>query len=262
MPVSFSELQIMQYNTTRELMSIREYGRGVHDMVKYLRTIEDRETRQKNAEAIIEVMAILSPQQKAIEDYRHKLWDHLFLIADYDLDVDCPYPIPTREVKAQRPEPLPYPKQKIKWNHFGKTFEKLYDKAIVETDEEKKQGYIQVLALFMKIAYNNWHKENVHDDMIREELLNISKGQLVYDASTKFTEFVDIGDGITIQASQNQKPFKRFFQNNRNNNNNRNSNGNNRNNNNGNNRNANTNNNGNNRNNKFNRFKKSNNQAS
>lgn len=244
----------MQYNTTRDRMSIKEYGRSVHDMVSHLKTIQDPEVRQRNAEAIIEVMAILSPQQKAIEDYRHKLWDHLFLIADYDLDVSSPFPIPTREIKQQKPEPLPYPKQKIRWNHFGKTFEKLYDKAIQETDDEKKQGYIQVLALFMKVAYNNWHKENVHDDMIKEELLNISKGQLVYEPGTRFTEFVDVGDGATIQASQKQ--FKRYFQNNRNNNyrnNNNNNNGNNRNN--GNFRNNNNNNNGNNRN-KFVRFKK------
>lgn len=246
----------MEYNTSRELMPIREYGRGVHDMVKYLLTIEDRETRQKNAEAIIEVMAILSPQLKNIEDYQHKLWDHLYLISDYKLDVDCPYPVPTREVKQQKPEPLPYPKQKIKWNHLGKTFEHLYDKAIAEEDEEKKQGYILVLALFMKVAYNNWHKENVHDDMIKDELFAMSKGKLVYEPGTKFTEFVDVGTGAPIQASQKTTTFnnKRPFQNNRNNNN-RNNNNNNRfgnNNNPGNNNPAN-------RNNKFNRFKKKNN---
>lgn len=242
----------MQYNTSRELMQIREYGRSVHDMVKYLLTIEDKEKRQKNAEAIIDVMAILSPQLKNIEDYQHKLWDHLYLISDYKLEVDCPYPVPTREVKQQRPEPLPYPKQKLKWNHLGKTFEKLYDNAIRETDEEKKQGYIQVLALFMKVAYNNWHKENVHDDMVKDELFAMSKGKLVYEPGTKFTEFVDVGSIATIQASQApQKSFKRQFQNNRNNNRN-----------NQNNRfgsNNPINNNGSNRNNKFNRFKKKNN---
>ena len=242
----------MQYNTSRELMHIREYGRGVQDMVKYLLTIEDRETRQRNAEAIIEIMAILSPLQKNIEDYQHKLWDHLYLISDYKLDVDCPYPIPTREIKQQKPAPLPYPKQKIRWNHLGVTFEKLYDKAIEETDEEKKQGYIQVLALFMKVAYQNWHKENVHDDMIREELMTISKGQLVYDPNVKFTEFVDVGDGITIKATQTiPKNNKRSFQSNRNNNN-RNSNTSNRFGSNSNSNNAN-------RNTKFNKFKKKNN---
>lgn len=242
----------MEYNTTRELMSIKEYGRGVHNMVKHLMTIEDREKRQEHAEAIIEVMAILSPQQKNIEDYQHKLWDHLYLISDYKLDVDCPFPIPTREVKQQKPEPLSYPKTKIKWNHFGKKFEDLFNKAIVETDEEKKQGYIQVLVLFMKVAYSNWHKENVHEDMIKDELSAMSKGALIFEPGLKFADFVDTnGTGATIHASQKSASLKHAFHRNRNNNNN-------------NNRNArfgNNNNNGNspNRNNKFNRFKKKNN---
>jgi hypothetical protein len=209
----------MQYNTTRELMKIREYGRNVHNMVTHLRSIEDREKRQKNAEAIIEIMAILNPQANAMEDYRHKLWDHLFLMADYQLDVDSPYEIPTQEIKQRKPEPLPYPKNKIRWNHFGKTFERIYEKALVETDEEKKQGFIQVLALFMKVAYSNWHKEAIHDDMIKDELSLISKGQLLYDPSLKFKDFVDSTDLPTINPVNPQGLSKRAF--NRGNNNNR-----------------------------------------
>ena len=199
----------MQYNTSRNLMTIKEYGRNVQNMVSYLMKIEDKETRQKNAEAIIEVMAILSPQLKDIEDYYHKLWDHLYLMTDYKLEVDCPYPVPTQEAKEKKPDPLHYPKTKIRWNHFGKKFEDLYSKAIEEVDEEKKQGYVSVLALFMKVAYNNWHGENVHDDMIKDELFAMSKGQLVHDPSKKFTEFVDIVDH-TIHPEM-QRGVKRHF---------------------------------------------------
>jgi hypothetical protein len=248
----------MQYNTSRELMKIKEYGRGIHNMVKHLMTIEDRELRQKNAEAIIEIMAILSPQQKAIEDYKQKLWDHLFLISEYKLDVDCPFPIPTQEHKERKPEPLPYPKSKIKWNHFGKKFEDIFEKAIVETDEEKKQGYIQVLFLFMKIAYTNWHKESIHDDMLRDELASMSKGKLIYEPGSKFVEFVDVSEIPTISGVRQTEPKmqqRRFF-NNRNNNNGGNRNGNNNMNRNGMNPNSP------NRNNKFNKFKKKNNNNS
>lgn len=241
----------MEYNTSRQLMKIKEYGRGIHDMVQYLKTIDDREKRQKNAEAIIEIMAILSPQQKAIEDYKHKLWDHLFLMADYNLDVDCPYPIPTQEVKERRPDPLPYPKTKIRWNHFGKKFEELFDKAIEEEDQEKKQGYICVLILFMKVAYANWHKENVHDDMLRDELVTMSKGKLVWEPGTRFVEFVDVSEIPTISGVRQTEPKvqqRRYF-------NNRNQGQANRQGGNNNNRGAN---NGN-RPNKFNRFKKKNN---
>lgn len=209
----------MQYNTSRTLMPIKEYGRSVHNMVQHLMTIEDKEKRQKNAEAVIEVMAILNPQLKNQEDYQHKLWDHLFLMSDYKLDVECPYPIPTKEVKQQKPAPLRYPKQKIRWNHLGKSFEKLYEKAIQETDAEKKQGYVHILALFMKVAYTNWHKEAMPEDMIREELLNLSKGALEYDPTSKFSEWVDTGSLATIHASQKNNYKKAFFtKNNRGNN--------------------------------------------
>jgi Domain of unknown function (DUF4290) len=223
----------MQYNTSRELLTIKEYGRGVHDMVKYLLEIEDRALRQKNAEAVIEVMAILSPQMKAIEDYQHKLWDHLFLIADYQLDVDCPYPVPTKEKKQSKPEPLPYPKTKIRWNHFGKKFEDLFNRAMEETDEEKKAGFINVLAMFMKVAYNNWHKENIHDDMVKDELAQMSKGALIYDPNVKFTDVVSTSIEGTINPIETTTKFKKQF-NNRNNNNNNNRNNFRNNNNNGN----------------------------
>lgn len=203
----------MQYNTSRELLKIREYGRGIHSMVKQLCKIEDREQRQRNAEAVIEVMAILLPQQKAVEDYRHKLWDHLFLMADYQLDVESPYPIPTFEQKQRRPDPLPYPKNRLRWNHFGKKFEELFERAMNEDDEAKRQGYISVLILFMRIAYSNWHKENVQDDMLRDELLTMSKGKLVWEPGTRFAETVDTSEIPTISGVRQTepKPQRRFY---------------------------------------------------
>jgi hypothetical protein len=179
-------------------------------------------------------------------------------MTDYKLDVDCPYPIPTQEAKEKKPEPLPYPKNKIKWNHFGKKFEDLYNKAIEETDEEKKQGYVSVLGLFMKVAYNNWHGENVHDDMIKDELFAMSKGKLVHDPTKKFTEFVDIVDH-TIHPEMQRGVKRHFVASNATNNNRNNNNRNNNNRNNNNNNRPQNNSNANNPNQKFNRFKKKNN---
>ena len=99
----------MQYNTTRNHLAMREYGRHVQRMVEHLLTIEDKERRQRNAQIVIELMGFLNPHLKNVEDFRHKLWDHLFLISDFKLEVDSPYPIPTRESLSERPKPLPYP---------------------------------------------------------------------------------------------------------------------------------------------------------
>jgi hypothetical protein len=171
----------MEYNTTRNHLTIREYGRHIQKMAEYVLTIEDREKRQKNANALVELMGFLNPHLKNVEDFRHKLWDHLFLITDFKLDVDSPYPIPTRETLRPTPDPLPYPKRYPKYNHLGKNIEIIIDKALNEEDAEKRQGFANSIAYYMKLTYSNWHKELVHDDNIQTELSAITKGELEFN---------------------------------------------------------------------------------
>lgn len=171
----------MEYNTVRTKLLMPEYGRNVQGMAEYLLTIEDRDRRLKNAEAVIELMGILNPQLKQIEDYKHKLWDHLYQMTDFRLDVDAPYPPPTEEELRKKPAPIPYPQAPIKHKHLGRNLEQLMEKGVAEQNEEKKQGYTQHVGYYMKLAYANWHKEPVHDDMIKNELAEITKGGLVYE---------------------------------------------------------------------------------
>jgi hypothetical protein len=171
----------MEYNTTRNHLTIKEYGRHIQKMVEYVLTIEDREKRQKNAYALIELMGFLNPHLKNVEDFRHKLWDHLYLISDFKLDVDSPYPIPTKEILRAKPDKLSYPKRHPKYNHLGKNIEIVIDKALHEEDAEKRQGLANAIAYYMKLTYSNWHKELVHDDNIQSELSAITKGELVFN---------------------------------------------------------------------------------
>lgn len=170
----------MEYNTSRDKLVMPEYGRHIQKMVDYLRTIEDPEKRQKNAEIVIEIMGALNPHLKIVEDFRHMLWDHLFLIADFDLDIKSPYPIPTKETKDRKPAPLPYPTVSRKLRHLGKNLGMVIEKAVAETDEDKRRGFTNTIAYYMKLSYANWHHEPAHDDMIKEELKEISHGKLNY----------------------------------------------------------------------------------
>jgi len=170
----------MEYNTGRNYLIIREYGRHIQRMVEHVMTIEDPERRQRNAQVVIELMGVLNPHLKNVEDFRHKLWDHLFLISDFKLDVESPYPIPTREKLKAKPQPLPYPKRYPKYAHLGKNLEIIIDKALKEENSEKRQGFANAIAYYMKLAYNNWHKDQVHDEAIQSELTNITKGQLEF----------------------------------------------------------------------------------
>lgn len=193
----------MEYNTSRSKLSIKEYGRGVQKLIDHLLTIKDDKERQTAAEQVVEIMGILNPMSKNIEDAQHKLWDHMIMMSDYQLQVESPYPIPTQENKTRRPDPLPYPKSKLKWSHFGKIFEGLYNKAMKDSDTGKKQGYTQTLGLFMKVAYNNWHNENVHEDMVKEELQQMSKGELNYEPGN-FKMHVDSSNTTMISAKSHK----------------------------------------------------------
>ncbi|MBO9153188.1 DUF4290 domain-containing protein [Chitinophaga sp. GCM10012297] len=170
----------MEYNTARNHLIMREYGRNVQRMIEYILTIKDRQHRQQQVMAVIELMGTLQPHLRNVEDFRHKLWDHLFLVSDFKLDVDSPYPIPTRETLRAKPDRLPYPKKYPRNRHFGKNLEMVIDKAVKEENPEMKEGFTQVIGNYMKLAYSNWHKESVHDDAIKGELAAITGGKLHY----------------------------------------------------------------------------------
>ncbi len=170
----------MEYNTERNYLSMREYGRHIQKMVEHLLTIDDRNERQQQTRVVIELMGFLNPHLKNVEDFRHMLWDHLFFISDFKLDVDSPYPIPQKETYKAKSEPMGYPKRYPKYAHLGKNLELIIDKALNEENPEKKVGFANAIAYYMKLSYSNWHKELVHDDAIRSELNNITNGELEF----------------------------------------------------------------------------------
>ncbi len=189
----------MEYNTARNHLIMREYGRNVQRMIEHILTIKDRQHRQQQVMAVIELMGTLQPHLRNVEDFRHKLWDHLFLVSDFKLDVDSPYPIPTRETLRAKPDRLPYPKKYPRNRHFGKNLEMVIDKALAEENPEMREGFTQVIGNYMKLAYSNWHKESVHDDAIKGELGAITGGKLQYHPGP--------GGGSSANVQANQPSF-------------------------------------------------------
>lgn len=173
---------------------MREYGRHIQKMVEHLLTIEDRERRQRQAQVVIELMGFLNPHLKNVEDFRHKLWDHLFYVSDFQLDVDSPYPIPKKETYKAKPGPLPYPKRYPRFSHLGKNLELVINKALDEENQDKRQGFANAIAYYMKLAYSNWHKDTVHDDAIQSELTNLTKGQLEF-TNTPYVKAYRVQEG-------------------------------------------------------------------
>jgi hypothetical protein len=169
----------MDYNSERNKLVLKEYGRHVQKIVETCVQIKDRDRRNEFAREIIELMGQVNPHLRNVEDFRHKLWDHLFIMSDYKLDVDSPYPIKNRAEIEKKPARLPYPQSKIKYKHYGKNVEALVAKAIHTEDAEKQAGFTQCIGNFMKLVYQNWSKESVNDETIKNDLRLLSKGALV-----------------------------------------------------------------------------------
>ena len=118
----------MEYNTQRKKIQITDYGRNIYKLIEKAKAIENRERRNAMANTIINVMAQVNPQVKNDVEYKHKLWDHLMLMSNYELDVDCPYPISRENNIDFTPTPLKYQNHRIQYRHYGKVLEDLIEK--------------------------------------------------------------------------------------------------------------------------------------
>ena len=168
----------MEYNTNRTKLLMPEYGRNIQQMVEYCKSIPSKEERNEVAKTIVEFMGQRNPHLRDEENYKHKLWDYLYILADYDLDVDAPYPFPTREELDQKPNRMDYPSFENEYKFYGKSILQLIDKAIELEEGEEKEALIQVIANNMKKSYNVYNKEHVQDEVIFRHLKELSQDKL------------------------------------------------------------------------------------
>jgi len=163
-----------EYNTEREKLRMPEYGRNVLKMVHRIKAIEDRDARTRQARAVVKVMEILNPQVHMEENWEQKLWDHLFIMADFDLDVDAPYPVPVPEQLASAPMAIPLKKKPVKATHYGRNIESIIDLIASEPDGELKTAMIRQLAIYMRQQYLIWNKDSVADQTIFQDIEKLS----------------------------------------------------------------------------------------
>ena len=168
----------MEYNTQRKKMQLPEYGRSVQNMVDHALTIEDREERQRCADAIIGIMGGMFPHLRDVPDFKHKLWDHLAIMSDFKLDIDYPFEIVKQEDLVVKPEQLAYSNGDIRYRHYGRILEGLVQKAVEIEDEEERKALVKLLAIQMKKSFTNWNKDGIEDQKIVDDLREYSKGAI------------------------------------------------------------------------------------
>ncbi len=181
----------MDYNSNRSKLSLPEYGRNLQNMVDHIMTIEDRNERNRAARTIIDIMGTMYPYLRDINDFKHKLWDHLAIMSNFNLDIDYPYTPPSPEFFVTPPKKVPYDNNTIKYRHYGKTIENLIEKASDYPDQKERELLIKLIANQMKKSYVVWNKDSVTDDKIFADIEEISHGKIKCSDLT-LTETKDI----------------------------------------------------------------------
>jgi len=179
----------MDYNTQREKLMLPEYGRNVQKMIDHAITLKDRDERNKAAETIIQIMGSMHPNLKDNRDFKHKLWDHIHIIADFNLDIDAPFEKPIKETINAKPIVLPYPAKDIKYLHYGKIVELMAKKAIEMEDGEQKDMFVKFIANHMKLSYITWNKDSVPDSVIFKAVENLSGRKLKVKEGTVLFDY-------------------------------------------------------------------------
>lgn len=174
----------LDYNTQREKLIMPEYGREVQSMIDYAVTLEDRDERQRCANAIVAIMERMFPQAAGTADFQQKLWDHLAIMSGFRLDIDYPCDISQAGKIAEKPAPVEYPMKKIPVKHYGYMMFELFDKLKTMEDGPERDELIRITANQMKRNLRQWSNDSADDEKVASDLAAYTGGRVQLDLDT------------------------------------------------------------------------------
>ncbi len=175
---------MLKYNTQQKKLILPEYGRNIQQMVDHCLTIEYRDERTRCAYSIINTMGNLFPNLRDIEDFKHKLWDHLAIMSDFKLDIDYPCEIVKPEYFNTVPQKVGYKLSPIKYRHYGKSIELMIAKASIMEMGEERDALVLLIANHMKKMMLSVNSDGVDDAKILKDLRDYSHGAINLDPDT------------------------------------------------------------------------------
>ncbi len=201
-----------KFDEDKNPLVLREYGRNVQKLVNYVKTIEDREKRTRFAETLVDLMKMINPNTKDYPEYTQKVWDDLYIMSGFDLEVDGPFPMPEKSILGRKPRRMEYNSHNVRFKHYGKNVELMINKAVELEDPEEKEAAIIAIGKLMKTFQVAWNRDNVDDEVILQNIEQLSKGKLtigidkvkefnLFDPLVKEREY----SGYSQQSRQQQR---------------------------------------------------------
>lgn len=168
----------MEYNTNQGPLILKEYGRNVQRLIKFISEHPDKEIRTRYSHLLIGLMKLINPAVKENHDNPQRIWDHLHVMSEFKLEIDGPYPAPDPESLYKRPERLPYPEHSVKFKHYGKGIERMLEKALVLEDPREKVAALAQIGRIMKMLAASYNRDNTEDATIIKHMEEITKVEL------------------------------------------------------------------------------------
>ncbi len=169
---------IGEYNSQRQDIIFREYGRHVQRLIDHIREQPDKAKRTEMAHGLIDLIRQLTPTLKDQPDDPQRLWDDLYVMADFNLDIDAPYPVPNRETIFKKPMKVHYPQTNVRYKHYGKNLERLVKEALKISNPQEREEAVIYLGKLMKTFFATWNKEVLDDSVILKDIKVLSDGEL------------------------------------------------------------------------------------
>lgn len=200
----------MDYPSSEGKLILPEYGRHIQQMVNHAITVEDREERARCVRTIVSIMGNMFPYLRDINDFKHKLWDHVAIMSQFKLDIDFPYEIVKPENLYQAPDRVPYPANKMRYMHYGSTLEKMIARVADYEEGEERTELIRLIANQMKKCFLSWNKEVVDNRKIFSDLRELSNGKIDLEEDTfRLVESREIYSNHSPASRKNYKMRKK-----------------------------------------------------
>lgn len=171
----------LEYNTERDQVVLKEYGRNIQKLVAYVKTMEEGEKRSQTAKTLTDLMRQINPALKDNPEYDQKVWDDLHIISDFELNVESPFPMPEKELLGKKPQRLEYKSSDVKYRHYGRNIETMIKQAIAMEDPESQENAIIHIGRLMNSFYTSVNKDNLDEEVILKQIKQMSQGKLDID---------------------------------------------------------------------------------